>query len=192
MELVIASSNTQKVFQIREALKELLPNASVLSLFDFPDYVLPESDEALSVAENAQKKAEHAALALDKCCLAEEWQLILPALGTKAKALFTQGNQIKNILNALAGKSEHERSAYIECSIAYKTPAGKERVATGRMEGVIAESEKGKGSNDFESIFIKHDYIKTIAELSPSVRAKISPRRKALEKLLPFLECAIS
>lgn len=191
MEIVIASGNTQKVFQIREILKDLAPKACVLSLFDFPEYTLPPYDPAKSTAENALAKAQNAALALKKCCLSEQWSLILPTLGQKAKCLFehdTTNAQTKSILNALEGKSDHERTAYIESSIACVTSDGKERVATGRTEGYIADSERGKGSNDFDAIFIKHDYMKTLAELSPSVRSRISPRRKALEKLIGFFE----
>ncbi len=191
MEIVIASSNTQKVFQIREVLKELAPKACILSLFDFPEYKLPAYDNTKTTAENALLKAQHAACQLQKCCLSEQWSLLLPTLGDKSKSLFetdTTSMQTKNILNALAGKNEHERSAYIESSVACVTPDGKERVATGRTEGFIADSERGKGSNDFEAIFVKYDYMKTLAELSPSVRSRISPRRKALEKLIGFFE----
>lgn len=191
MEIVIASGNTQKVFQIREILKDLAPKACVLSLFDFPEYKLPEHDPAKTTAENALAKAQNAAIALKKCCLAEQWSLTLPGLGQQAKNLFALDNgsaQTKSILRALDGKSEHERTAYIESSVACVTADGKERTATGRTEGYIADGERGKGGNDFEAIFIKHDYMKTLAELSPSVRSRISPRRKALEKLIGFFE----
>ncbi len=191
MEIVIASSNTQKVFEIREVLKEIAPRAYVVSLFDFPEYELPVFDPSKTVVENALAKAHHAATALQKCCLAEQWALSLPSLGERAKELFneeTSSAQTKNILHMLSGKSDHERTAYIESSIACVTPDGKERTATGRVEGFIADNEQGKGSNDFDAIFIKHDYMKTLAELSPSVRSRISPRRKALEKLISFFE----
>lgn len=192
MELVIASSNTQKVMQIREILKDIAPRATVLSLFDFPDYVLPEYDPTLSLVDNAKLKASHAASTLQKCCLAEQWELILPALGDEVKKIFAQNSttnsQTKMILASLAGKSEHERTSYIESCIVCTQADGKERQAIGRVEGTIAEQERGKGSSDFDSIFIKHDYMKTLAELSPSVRSRISHRRKALEKLVGFLE----
>ncbi len=195
MELVIASSNTQKVMQIREILKELAPRATILSLFDFPDYQLPEYDPASSLQENSKNKALHAAKSLQRCCLAEQWGLILPAHATD---IFNEkGNtvsQTKKILSYLAGKNEHERSAYIESCVTCATSDEKYRQATGRVEGTIAESERGKGSSEFESIFIKHDYMKTLAELSPSVRMRISHRRKALEKLAGFFEsqCTIT
>ncbi|MBS0635749.1 MAG: non-canonical purine NTP pyrophosphatase [Verrucomicrobia bacterium] len=188
MELVIASSNTQKVFQIREILKEIAPRATVVSLFDFPDYALPPYDPAKTIAENALAKAHDAAKTLQKCCLSEQWGLMLPSISHEIFHGDSKVEQIKAILNALSGKSEHERTAFIESSVACVSPNGKERIVTGRTEGYIADSERGKGSSDFDSIFIKHDYAKTLAELTPSVRSRISPRRKALEKLIGFFE----
>ncbi|MCE5294198.1 MAG: hypothetical protein LLF94_06245 [Chlamydiales bacterium] len=193
MEIVIASSNTQKVSEIREILKDLAPLCSILSLFDFPDFKPLATDPSKTIAQNALAKAQHAASALKKCSIAEHWGLILPTLGDKAKSLFSHDTttaQTKDILKTLAGKSDLERSAYIESTIACVTADGKERIATGRIEGFIADSERGKGSNDFNSIFIKHDYMKTLAELSNHVRLRVSPRRKALEKLIGFFETA--
>lgn len=188
MELVIASSNTQKVFQIREILKEIAPKASVISLFDFPGYILPAYDPEKTIAENAMAKAQHAADTLEKCCLSEQWGLMLPSISHEIFHGDSKIDQIKAILKALSGKNEHERTAFIESSVACVSPSGKNRLVTGRTEGYIADAERGKGSLDFDSIFIKHDYSKTLAELSPSVRSRVSPRRKALEKLIGFLD----
>ncbi len=191
MELVIASTNSQKVYEIREILKELAPWAHVTSLSHYSDFVPAPYDPEKSILENAALKARHAAKTLGKCCLSEQWGLILPALGDAAKTLFqtsTTSSQTKQILECLKYKDEHERSAYLESAIVCIAPNGKERQGVGRSEGFIAESERGKGSSDFDAIFIKHDYMKTLAELSPSVRSRISPRRKALEKLVGFFE----
>jgi XTP/dITP diphosphohydrolase len=198
MEIVIASHNTHKVLQIREILKELPTSLTILSLFDFPGYRLPSYDPALSFAENAKVKAEHAAIALQKCCIAEQWGLILPSVPDAAFTIFLSDpgashaqllvGQTKKILAALAGKNEFERTAYLESCVACYEPQGKFREAVGRTEGLIADSERGKGSFEFDTIFIKHDYMKTLAELSPSVRSRISHRRKAVEKLTGFLD----
>lgn len=198
MELVIASSNTHKVLELREILKELAPNLQILSLFDFPQYKLPANDPALSFAQNAKSKAEHAANALQKPCIAEQWALVIPSLAEQAAALFYAEpgasyaqilvSQTKKIIAFLANKKEFERTAFLESCVACATPQGKIREAIGRTEGEIAEAERGKGASDFDTIFIKHDYMKTLAELSPSVRSRISHRRKAVEKLIGFLD----
>jgi XTP/dITP diphosphohydrolase len=194
MELVIASSNTHKVLQFREILKDLKSNLHVLSLFDFPHYKLPAFDSSISFAENAKLKANHAATALQKNCLAEQWGLVIPALAGIETTLFEQTGhvkQTKKILSALEGKKEYERMAYLESCIACATPQGTLKESIGRAEGQIAETERGKSSSDFDSIFIKHDYMKTLAELPVSVRLRISHRRKALEKLIGFFDALL-
>ncbi len=190
MELVIASANTQKVLQFRQMFKELLPKCTLMSLFDFPAYSAPAHEPSKTLQENALIKAKDAAASLNKNCLAEQWELVLPSLGPDDQPFrgSTTAIQIKEILNALIGRPDHERSACIESCVAIATSEGKERLAVGRTEGFIADSERGKGSLDYDSIFVKHDYMKTLAELSPSVRSRISSRRKALEKLIGFLE----
>ena len=57
-----------------------------------------------------------------------------------------------------------------------------------RAEGLIAEEERGKITFEFDTIFIKYDYSKTIGELPPSVKSRVSHRRKAFEKILPSIE----
>ena len=194
MELVIASSNTHKVLQFREFLKDLKPNLTVLSLFDFPHYKLPAYDPTKSFAENARLKAQDAALALQKSCLAEQWGLVIPALAEQELTIFDHDGQVKQtkkILSALQGKKEFERTAYLESCITCATVQGSLKESIGRAEGLIAESERGKSSSDFDSIFIKHDYMKTLAELPVSVRLRISHRRKALEKLIGFFDALL-
>ena len=201
-EIVIASSNTYKVLQIREMLKELAPKACVLSLFDFPNYKLPQHDPTKSFQENARIKAQDAAHHLQKCAIAEQWGLVIPALQEESVELFSNDqnlthaqllvSQTKKILAAMQGKRDFERTAYLESCIVCAHPKGKIREGVGRVEGSITDGERGKGSFEFDTIFVKHDYMKTLAELSESVRGRISHRRKALEKLIGFLEsCSI-
>jgi len=198
MELVIASSNTHKISHLREILHQLFPHIQILSLFDFPHYSLPIDDETKTAAEQAKIKALDAAKALKKPCLAEQWRLFIPSLGENQKILFAKqsGNysqqvvcETKAILEALTTfKTDLERAAWLESVIAVATPTGTVKEATGRTEGTIAEQERGDVSFDFDSLFIKHDYSKTLAELPSTTKARISHRRKALEKLAPFLD----
>jgi len=90
----------------------------------------------------------------------------------------------------MQGKPKYERAAYLESCVACVSAEGKIKKGTGRVEGSITDSERGKASFEFDTIFVKHDYMKTLAELSESVRLRISHRRKAIEKLISFL-CTI-
>ena len=190
MEFVLVSANPQKVLQIRAILKELMPKGSLRSLFDFPTYTPAESSPSQTLAERARFKALDAAKTLKLPALAEQWELVIPSLDLKP--IFSQhatvGAQTRSILEKLQGKSELQRAAYLESAVAWALPEGKVFHAVARVEGQIAESERGKGSLDFENIFIKYDYVKTLAELGQSVKTRISHHCKALEKLLIYVE----
>lgn len=191
MELVIASHNTHKVLELREALRILMPDLTVLSLFDFPHYTHALSEEA-TFTENAEAKAKHAAATLKKVCLADDSGIVVPALqkmGNETMRRYQHKSnslvaQTKKLLEEARSLNGIERHAYLECSLALARPDGLIKSVTQRSEGYLAEAERGKITFEFDTIFIKHDYSKTLGELTPSVKARISHRRKALEKLL--------
>jgi XTP/dITP diphosphohydrolase len=195
MELVIASQNTHKVLELREIFKDLLPELQVRSLFDFPNF-RPEKEVGKTFAENAEEKAKRAAKELNCSCLADDSGLVIPILGGIESTLKSRYalvgsssiQQTKHILGEMKPFMEIERSAYLECCVALASPSGQVHSATARCEGMIAETEKGKVTFEFDTIFIKYDYSKTLAELPPSVRSRISYRRKACEKLIPAIE----
>lgn len=196
MDLVIASNNSHKVRELRAALGELAPFIQVLSLYDFPSYK-PSRTEAVadSFEENAMQKARAAAVALNKITLADDSGIIVPALA-KVGAKFTRRyehtdesatKQTRKLLEEMRSFKDLERQAYLECCLAIATPQGTLYKATSRTEGVLAEDERGKITFEFDTLFIKHDYSKTLGELAPSIRDRISHRRKALEKLVVAL-----
>jgi XTP/dITP diphosphohydrolase len=190
-ELVIASFNTHKVYELREALKALIPHLEVLSLFDFPQYKREDIPLFDSFEDNAKAKAHHAAVALNKVCLADDSGIIIPALSTQRRYEHSKESatdQTKKLLNEMRLYKEMERHAFLECTLAIATPEKILKTATQRAEGFLAEEERGKITFEFDTIFVKHDYSKTIGELAPSVRTRISHRRKALEKLAPTIE----
>jgi non-canonical purine NTP pyrophosphatase (RdgB/HAM1 family) len=192
MELSIISTNASKASEIKESLKELAPNLAIQTLFDFPSYTPPHDIAGEELMQRALRKAQHASVATQTVCLVEQWSLQIPSLQEEAlKTIFSeplQNSQIRAILLALKGKAhESERLAYLESHVAVFTPTGTHKLVTARLEGWIAEKEEGRSPRDFDSIFVKHDYKKTLAELTPSVRRQVSCRRKALERIASFL-----
>ena len=195
MELVIASHNSQKILELRNIFKALAPQIELLTLFDFPSYKRPDV-RADSFEENAKQKALHAASQLQKFCLSDDSGIIVPALGKIGQALQRRYlnerdsavQETRKLLEEMAPFHDAEREAYLECAIAIAAPGELKKVVTARTEGTLAEQERGKIMFEFDTIFIKHDYSKTIGELAPHIRARISHRRKAVEKLLGALE----
>ncbi len=194
MEIVIASRNVHKIREFREMLKQI-KNLDITSLLNFPDYVAPEETGA-TFEENAALKAEHAANTLNKIVLSDDSGLVVPSLegapGVYSRRYSgedaTDAENRKKLLEEMNGKRELERSAYYECSLALAGPDGIKKTVRGICEGIIIEDERGRNGFGYDSLFMKHDYDKTFAELEESVKNRISHRMKAIEKILPTLE----
>ena len=189
MEIVIASTNMHKIREFRAMLKALR-NFDVLSLHDFPQYV-PLEEVGDTFEEIASKKAIHAATTLKKLVLADDSGLVVPALSGapgvySARYAGNEATDKENRLKLLADTQhllEADRFAYLECCLALASPDGLKRCVKGICEGIILTKERGNNGFGYDSIFLKHDYSKTFAELEEDTKNRISHRRKAFDKM---------
>jgi XTP/dITP diphosphohydrolase len=202
MELVIASTNVHKIREFRSLLKPLVEKKllqDVLSLLDFPNYI-PPPETGSTFEENALLKATHAAKALKKWSLADDSGLVVPALHGQpgvfsaryAGEHATDRENRKKLLSEMSLLQDTARDAYFECAIAIASPEGFQRVEKGVCEGTILEEERGGNGFSYDSIFRKHDYSKTFAELDESIKNRVSHRRKAFDRILFLLESLLS
>lgn len=194
MKFIIASRNVHKIREIRAMLKGK-KDWDVFSLIDFPNYQQPE-ETGKTFEENAILKATHAAKALDAKVIADDSGLVIPALGGApgihsaryAGDNATDKDNRKKLLEEMKNFKEHDRDGYYECCMAVANPDGLEYKASARCEGKIIEKERGGQGFGYDSIFQKHDYSKTFAEIEEELKNRISHRRKAIEKILLALE----
>ena len=194
LQLVIASKNMHKVREFRAMLKSL-PQIDILSLCDFPEYV-PPLETGSSFEANAVLKAVHAASTLKQWVLADDSGLIVPVLNGAPgidSAHFSGQNATdldnrKKLLECMQHLLEEDRYAYYECWIALASPEGLKKSVKGICEGKLLTAERGGGGFGYDSLFVKHEYNKTFAELGDSIKNRISHRRKALDKILLSLE----
>lgn len=193
MQLIIASRNIHKIRELRSMLKPY-KKFDVLSLLDFPNYQpLPENHESLEA--NAAQKAVHAAQTLNQWTIADDTGLIVPALQGAPGVLSaryageraTDSDNRKKLLQAMKHLQDPDRQAYFECWLAVASPDGLKKYARGVCEGTIADEEKGGKGFGYDSLFIKHEYGRTFAELEEAIKNRISHRRKALDKLHLYL-----
>lgn len=202
MEIVIASSNLHKIREIRSILKPELP-FDYLSLLDFPEYQPPE-ETGETFEENAFIKATHAAHALKRWVIADDSGLVIPALknlpGVKSRRFAgesaTDKENREKLVKELDSIPESERTGYYTCALAIASPEGVQKQVVGFCEGSLILTPKGSQGFGYDPLFVKYDYNKTLAEMDEETKNKISHRRKALDKLIPFLEeilkkCAI-
>jgi XTP/dITP diphosphohydrolase len=198
MKLVIASRNMHKIREFRSMLKPF-KELDLLSLVDFPHYASPE-ETGLTFEENAVVKAVHAAKELNHWVIADDSGLVVPALngapGVHSRRYASEHASDKEnrqkLLNDMSHLQETARQGYFECWIAIASPDGLKRCSKGISEGMITDKERGSLGFGYDSLFIKHEYGKTFAELEEETKNRISHRRKALDKLVPTLESICS
>ena len=197
MRLIIASKNVHKIREFRSMLK-LFPKLDLLSLIDFPFYT-PQEEIGTSFIANSTSKAMRAAPQLNAWVLADDSGLVVPALNGEPGVFShryagdnaTDKQNRKKLLNSMQHLQDPLRHAYFECVISLASPEGLKKTTIGKVEGVILEKEKGSLGFGYDSIFMKHEYGKTFAQLEETTKNKISHRRKALDKLFPILESLI-
>ncbi len=195
MQLVIATHNVHKLREYKSLLRQLVSGCDLLSLRDFPSYHLPP-EEGDSFETNAIHKAVHAAQVLDRLVLADDSGLVIPALQGApgvfssryaGKSASDKDNRQK-LLSDMRELTDVQRDGYFECWIALASPKGLQKVVSGMCQGSIAFQEKGGQGFGYDPIFIKHEYGKTFAEMDEETKNRVSHRRKALDKMIPFLQ----
>lgn len=194
IELVLATENLHKIREFRELFRPF-KKIDMLTLHQFPELLLPPETED-TFQGNALIKARYVSQKLNKWSLADDSGLVVPALngapgvysaryaGEKATDRDNRQKLLKE-MNHLKGM---QRDAYFECCLVLSRPNEPEKIFRGICEGTITDEERGRNGFGYDSLFLKHDYDKTFAELDESVKNRISHRYKAIEKLLMFLE----
>lgn len=193
MQIVIASRNLNKIREYRTFFKKL-DGIDVLSVMDFPDYV-PMEEEGDTFEANAKAKALHAAKTLNSFVIADDSGLVIPALsgepGVYSARYAGEGasdhENREKLLAKVKNLAEEDRTAFFDCVIAFADPNGNIRTVKGTVEGTVIDEEKGSHGFGYDPVFLKYDYSKTFGELEEEMKNQISHRRKAFEKIYPFL-----
>ncbi len=75
------------------------------------------------------------------------------------------------------------RTARFKCALALYHPGGEILTAEGVCEGIIAEIPMGEGGFGYDPIFFLPTMGKTMAQLTPEEKNRISHRGDALRKM---------
>lgn len=193
MQLIIASTNLHKIRELRSMLKEF-SSLDLFSLRDFPHYIPPE-ETGKSFEENAKIKALHAASTLHMNVLADDSGLVIPALGGEpgiysSRYAGKEASDAENrdkLINKLKSLPDEKRFGYFECCLVLATPKGITKSVSGLCEGELLCEPRGSYGFGYDSVFLKHDYRKTFAEVDDETKHRISHRRKAFDKLIPSI-----
>lgn len=188
--LVLATANAAKAGELRTLLDSL--GYEIRTARDYPDLRLPpEGDQ--SYADNARAKARAAVAVARAVALGDDSGLEVEALGGRpgmASARYggsglTDAERVERLLAEVAGAPS--RAALFRCVLALAAPWGEEAVVEGTVEGVLAERPRGAGGFGYDPIFVVPALGRTLAELSPADKHRLSHRGHAVAAARPIL-----
>jgi XTP/dITP diphosphohydrolase len=195
-KLLIATNNPGK----RREYEELLADAALPLQLTFPaeegiDLDVAESGETF--AENAALKARAYAAASGLPTLADDSGLEVDALdgapGIRSARYAGPGasdaDRYRKLLSALENVPPDDRAARFRCVVAVALPGGRLETAEGRCEGHVGYEPRGEHGFGYDPIFVVAGTGgKTMAELPPEVKNKISHRARAFQAAVPILK----
>ncbi|MED5275114.1 MAG: RdgB/HAM1 family non-canonical purine NTP pyrophosphatase [Pseudomonadota bacterium] len=189
MKIILASKNQDKIREIGKILRN-----SKRMLMTCNDIEIPEVEETGSTfVENAILKARSASLITGLAAIADDSGIEVDYLNAQPgiKSARYSGDNATNesnnlkLLKALDGVPYEKRKACYRCVIVYmRFPDDPFPVITsGSWEGYITEQLIGSNGFGYDPLFYLPEYDKTSAQISSSLKNKISHRAKALKKL---------
>lgn len=191
-ELVLATRNKDKGRELAALLGDL--GIVIRTLAEFPD--APEVIEDGETCEaNAVKKAVAIARYTGLPAVADDTGLEVEALGGRpgvyaaryAGEDATYEDNWRKLLRELEGVPREKRLARFVTVAALAEPNGPVRTATGSLEGFIAEKPAGTEGFGYDPVFCVPELGKTLAELSPEEKNRISHRGRAFAKVREIL-----
>jgi len=149
-----------------------------------------------SFEENARLKAATLAAESQLLSLADDSGLEVDALGGEPGTLSARyagegasdEDRVSYLLTKLEGVPEERRTARFRCVIAIATPEGDVELCSGECEGIIAFEPRGNKGFGYDPIFYLPELKKTMAELPPEEKNRISHRGRAARKASQLLK----
>ncbi|MDQ3846010.1 MAG: RdgB/HAM1 family non-canonical purine NTP pyrophosphatase [Bacteroidota bacterium] len=188
MKLIFATNNQHKIDEMKAVLPPFL---SIITLKEAGiSNDIPEPYDTLE--ENAQAKARIIFNLTNTHCFSEDTGLETEALKGapgvhSARYAGEERSHSKNIEKLLAAlKNEKNRSARFRTVICLIWQ-GKEYFFEGICKGSITDKPQGSEGFGYDPVFIPDGSDKTFAQMSIAEKSRYSHRRKAVDKLVTFL-----
>jgi XTP/dITP diphosphohydrolase len=191
--LVLGTGNRKKAVELVELLAPL--GLTLKTLADFPNALTVE-ETGDSFRANATLKAVEQARHLHAWVLGEDSGLAVDALEgapgifsaryAGPKATDEQNNA--RLLEQMADVPEPRRTAHYVCHLVLADASGVVRAeSAGTCQGRIRRQPAGSAGFGYDPLFEIPEYHRTFGELGEQVKAVLSHRSRAIERLLPQL-----
>jgi XTP/dITP diphosphohydrolase len=196
MRFVLAGNNEKKLKEMRQILSKV--NIDVISMKEAGVSTDPE-ETGSTFEDNALIKAQGVMKLCGLPAIADDSGLVVEALGGEpgiysarygAPDCKSDEDRIRLLLSKMSNLEQ--RNAKFVSSIVCVFPNGDKLTAYGECKGKISYSPSGSGGFGYDPVFYLPEYGKTMAQLDPQLKNRISHRAKAIEalkdKLLYYLQ----
>ena len=192
-KIVVATKNSGKINEIREIFKDY----EVLSIRDIEkelsfNIVINEDKDTFSANALEKVRCLYNEVGDEYICMADDSGLEIDYLngfpGVKTARWMQGTDEEKNREIIKKMENASDRVCHYTTSISIKGK-GFEKVFSDTLDGVIGERPTGNNGFGFDPIFYVNG--RSLAEISMEEKLKISPRKKALEQALKYLESKV-
>jgi XTP/dITP diphosphohydrolase len=186
--IIFATNNDNKVLEVRSVLKEKF---NILSLKEAGiDIDIPEPFDTLE--ENAFEKARVINQLAHQNCFAEDTGLEVESLNGKpgvksARYAGEERSFEKNIDKLLRNLQNKENRKAQFRTVVCLIENGREKLFEGICKGTIIAERRGISGFGYDPVFVPEGADKTFAEMSMEEKNLFSHRKKAIEKLISYL-----
>jgi XTP/dITP diphosphohydrolase len=189
--VIIATKNKGKAKDFEALFSRY--GLEVKTLLDFKD-AMDVEETGRTFEENAILKAEAVSKAFGITAIADDSGLVIDALDGRpgvfsARYAGEDKNDEANIDKVLAEMEkvpDDKRTAAFYCTLAVAQPGKQTFTVSGSLKGIITRERRGGNGFGYDPIFMLPSG-KTLAELPPHEKNKISHRANALTKLADSL-----
>jgi XTP/dITP diphosphohydrolase len=188
MRFVLATANKDKAVEIQQIL------GPAIDLVPRPDDVPDVAETGSTLEENARLKAVALVRATGEAAVADDTGLEVTALdgapgvysARYAGERATYADNVAKLASALEGVAD--RSARFRTVAMAVLPDGREVVAEGVVDGVIAEEARGSAGFGYDPLFVPDEGDgRTFAEMSAEEKHALSHRGRAFRRLAELL-----
>ncbi|OQW46856.1 MAG: hypothetical protein A4S09_02815 [Proteobacteria bacterium SG_bin7] len=193
-KLWLATTNSGKIREIQQILSETgveIHTPSELSFYAAP----PENGKTFE--ENAKIKAKSLhSIVPDDWVLADDSGLEVEGLNNlpgihSARYAGEKAQDAENtakLLKMMSLRSATNRKAKFRCVMILRGPGGKEATFDGELIGEITKAMRGTSGFGYDPVFQPTGEQRTLAEMTPADKNRISHRAIALKKVREFFE----
>ena len=191
MRFVLATANPDKVVEISAVL-----SSSGVDLLPRPASVPDVEETGSTLEENARLKAVALVSATGEAAVADDTGLEVAALdgapGVHSSRYAGEGasyaDNVAKLVQALSGVAPEDRRARFRTVALARWPDGREVVAEGVVDGVIAEEPAGDGGFGYDPLFVPDEGDgRTFAQMSLAEKNALSHRARAFRTLATLL-----